>query len=80
MASMHKGACFCGAVQIEVSASRRAWAIAIAVPAVLVGRAVNAFTLWKTDAVRVVSGAEHIAKFQKTAMSERQYAPNAAGI
>lgn len=57
----HKGECFCGAVQLEVSGepevmgychcqSCRSWS----------GGPVNAFTLWKPDAVRVKAGAEHI--------------------
>jgi hypothetical protein len=68
------GECFCGAVKIEVSGqpeamgychcrSCRSWS----------GGPVNAFTLWKPDAVRVTAGAEHIATFSKTPASERQY-------
>ena len=74
MTMTHKGACFCGAVQIDVSGepvgmgychcrSCRSWSAA----------PVNAFTLWKPDAVRVVAGAQHIARFQKTEASDRQY-------
>jgi hypothetical protein len=77
---MHKGSCFCGAVQIEVAGepegmgychcqSCRSWSAA----------PVNAFSLWKPGAVRVVSGQEHIATFQKTAMSERQYCAKCGG-
>lgn len=80
MTTMHKGACFCGAVQIEVTGepagmgychcqSCRSWSAG----------PVNAFSLWKPDSVRVVSGGEHIAKFQKTAMSERQYCAKCGG-
>jgi hypothetical protein len=78
--AMHKGSCFCGAVQIEVAGepegmgychcqSCRSWSAA----------PVNAFSLWKPEAVRVVSGGEHIATFQKTAMSERQYCAKCGG-
>ena len=70
----HKGECFCGAVQLEVSGnpeamgychcrSCRSWS----------GGPVNAFTLWKPDAVRVTAGAEHIGTYQKTPVSQRQY-------
>ncbi len=80
MTTMHKGACFCGAVQIEVTGepagmgychcqSCRSWSAG----------PVNAFSLWKPDSVRVVSGGEHVAKFQKTAMSERQYCAKCGG-
>ena len=76
----HKGACFCGSVQIEVvgrpeamgychCASCRSWSAG----------PVNAFSLWKPDAVRVVSGAENIATFKKTETSERQYCSKCGG-
>jgi hypothetical protein len=70
----HRGACFCGAVQIEATGapaamgychcrSCRSWS----------GGPVNAFTLWSPDAVRVTAGDEFVATFAKTPMSERQY-------
>jgi hypothetical protein len=70
----YKGACFCGAVEIEASGepegmgychcrSCRSWS----------GGPVNGFTLWKPEAVRVTTGAEHLATFAKTAGSERRY-------
>jgi len=76
----HKGACFCGSVQIEVTgepeamgychcASCRSWSAG----------PVNAFSLWKPDAVRVVSGVENIATFKKTEKSERQYCSKCGG-
>jgi hypothetical protein len=34
---------------------------------------VNAFGLWKPEVVRITSGAEHVATFQKTSFSQRQY-------
>ncbi len=39
----------------------------------------NAFSLWKPDAVRVTAGAEHIATFQKTPLSQRQYCKKCGG-
>ncbi|MBV9550509.1 MAG: GFA family protein [Alphaproteobacteria bacterium] len=74
MSNLHKGACFCGAITIETSgapeamgychcASCRSWSAG----------PVNAFTLWKPEAVRVTRGAEHLASFAKTAMTERQF-------
>jgi hypothetical protein len=35
--------------------------------------------LWKPDTVRVTSGAEHIATFQKTPLSQRQYCTKCGG-
>lgn len=80
MAEKHNGACFCGAVQIEVSGapegmgychcrSCRSWS----------GGPVNAFTLWKPDAVRVTAGKGDLATFKKTAMSERHYCKKCGG-
>jgi hypothetical protein len=80
MAATHKGECFCGAVHVEVSGepeamgychcrSCRSWS----------GGPVNAFTLWKPDAVRVTAGAEHVGMFQKTEVSQRQYCKKCSG-
>jgi hypothetical protein len=76
----HKGECFCGTVQIEVSGtpeamgychcrSCRSWSAS----------PVNAFTLWNRNAVQVTAGAEHIGMFQKTAASERKYCNKCGG-
>jgi hypothetical protein len=76
----HKGECFCGTVQIEVSGkpegmgychcrSCRSWS----------GGPVNAFTLWQPDAVRVTAGAEHLGVFRKTPGSERQFCKKCGG-
>ena len=80
MTVMHKGTCFCGAVEIEVSGepeamgychcrSCRFWSAA----------PVNAFSLWKPDAVEVVGGEEHLAVFKKSEVSERQYCAKCGG-
>src|SRR5690349_15190674 len=76
----HAGSCFCGGVQLEVTGapeamgychcrSCRSWS----------GGPVNAFSLWKPEAVRVTSGAEHVATFQKTELSERKYCKKCGG-
>src|SRR5215475_1662100 len=76
----HVGKCFCGAVSLEVNGSPegmgfchcqscRSWS----------GGPVNAFTLWKPENVRVTSGAEHVAAFQKTPLSQRQYCKTCGG-
>ena len=43
------------------------------------GGPVNAFSLWKPDAVRVTAGAEQVAMFQKTEVSQRQYCRKCGG-
>src|ERR1700744_2205385 len=79
-AMTHSGSCFCGAVELEVTGapeamgychcrSCRSWS----------GGPVNAFSLWKPDAVRITRGAEHVASFAKTPMSERQYFTKCGG-
>ena len=64
----HKGRCFCGAVEIEVEGapegmgychcqSCRSWS----------GGPVNAFSLWKPDAVKVTKGRDQIGIFVENA-------------
>lgn len=76
----HLGSCFCGAVTVEVSgepegmgychcASCRSWS----------GGPVNAFSLWKPDAVKVTSGQEYLGSFQKTELSQRQFCTKCGG-
>ncbi|WP_024512584.1 GFA family protein [Bradyrhizobium sp. ARR65] len=76
----HHGECFCGAVKIEVSGdpegmgychcrSCRSWS----------GGPVNAFSLWKPDAVRVTAGSDQLAMYQKTPVSQRQYCKTCGG-
>jgi hypothetical protein len=68
------GSCFCGAVKIAVTGepvamglchceSCRHWSAG----------PVNAFTLWKPDAVRVTHGAENIGTYNKTPRSYRKW-------
>jgi hypothetical protein len=71
---IHKGQCFCGAVQLTVTgepagagychcASCRSWSAG----------PVNAFTLWKPEAVKVTKGADHIGEFHKGENAYRQW-------
>jgi hypothetical protein len=80
MAVSHVGECFCGAVKLAVSGdpegmgychcrSCRSWS----------GGPVNAFSLWKPDTVTVTQGAEHVATYQKTPISQRQYCSKCGG-
>ena len=76
----HIGNCFCGAVEIETRGapeamgychcrSCRSWS----------GGPVNAFSLWKRDAVRVTKDDEHVATHIKTPLSERKYCKKCGG-
>ncbi|MEO8157871.1 MAG: GFA family protein [Betaproteobacteria bacterium] len=76
----HDGSCFCGAVQFTVSGdpaamgychcdSCRRWSAA----------PVNAFTLWKPDAVRITKGAANIGTYNKTPNSYRKWCKSCGG-
>ena len=76
----YEGACFCGGVQITVSGepaamgychceSCRTWSAG----------PVNAFSLWRPDAVRVTAGAELIDAYQKTPRSLRKWCKACGG-
>jgi hypothetical protein len=43
------------------------------------GGPVNAFSLWKPENVRIRSGKEHVATYQKTPLSQRQYCSKCGG-
>jgi hypothetical protein len=74
MSRTYKGACFCGAVEIEVVGqpnamgychcrSCRSWSAG----------PVNAFSLWSPDAVTVTKGVQHVATYHQTDLSHRKY-------
>ena len=73
-ATSQKGSCFCGAVEFTVTGepaamgychceSCRRWSAS----------PVNAFTLWKPDAVRVTRGADKIGEYHRTEKSHRKW-------
>ena len=76
----YSGSCFCGAVTLEVEGepegmgychcrSCRSWS----------GGPVNAFSLWKPETVKVTSGSENLATYQKTEVSQRKYCAKCGG-
>ena len=76
----YSGECFCGAVKIETAGepqamgychcrSCRSWS----------GGPVNAFTLWAPDAVKVTAGADSLATYQQSELSQRQYCAKCGG-
>ena len=76
----YRGACFCGAVEIEASGepegmgychcrSCRSWS----------GGPVNAFSLWKPEAVRVTRGEAELTSFRKTEVSDRAWCRRCGG-
>ena len=80
MSQVHKGQCFCGAVEIEVTGepagmgychcdSCRHWSAG----------PVNAFTLWEPEQVKVTKGEEHLLQFNKTENSDRNWCAKCGG-
>jgi len=80
MHQTHKGSCLCGAVELTVTgnpvaegfchcSSCRSWAAA----------PVNAFTLWKPDAVKITKGADSIGVYHKTEKSYRKFCKTCGG-
>jgi hypothetical protein len=76
----YPGKCFCGTVQFEVTGapvamgychcgSCRHWSAG----------PVNAFSLWKPDALRVTQGAESIGTYNKTPISFRKWCKQCGG-
>ena len=80
MSQTYEGSCFCGAVQIAVTGepaaagychceSCRSWSAA----------PVNAFSLWKPEAVKVTKGEERIRTYHKTEKSYRKFCTTCGG-
>jgi hypothetical protein len=76
----YSGSCFCGAVRFTVSGqpaamgychcdSCRHWSAG----------PVNAFTLWKPDAIKVTQGADKIGTYNKTPRSYRKFCKTCGG-
>lgn len=76
----YSGKCFCGAVEIRVTgepvamgychcASCRSWSAG----------PVNAFTLWKPDAVKVTKGKDQVGSYHKTEKSHRKWCKRCGG-
>jgi hypothetical protein len=75
-----KGQCFCGAVEIVVTgeaagagychcAGCRKWSAG----------PINAFTLWKSEAVKVTKGEGQLGEYHKASNSQRQWCKSCGG-
>jgi hypothetical protein len=78
--STYRGSCFCGAVEFTVTGdpvalgychctSCRSWSAA----------PVNAFSLWKPEAVKVTKGESNIGVYHKTEKSYRKFCKTCGG-
>ena len=76
----NKGSCFCGNVTLEVAgeplamgychcASCRSWSAG----------PVNAFSLWKPEAVRITKGADRIGQYSKSENAVRKFCKDCGG-
>ena len=76
----YQGSCFCGAVELTVTGqpavsgfchcnSCRHWSAG----------PVNAFTLWKLDAVKITKGADNLGTYHKTEISFRKWCKTCGG-
>lgn len=78
--TIHRGSCFCGAVRLEVRGepeamgychceSCRHWSAG----------PVNAFTLWKPEAVTITQGLDNVGSYHKTPESHRKWCRTCGG-
>ena len=76
----YTGKCFCGAVELLVTgepvamgychcASCRSWSAG----------PVNAFTLWKPEAVKIAKGQDQVGTYHKTEKSDRKWCKRCGG-
>jgi len=76
----YKGRCFCGAVELVATGapllmaychceSCRRWSAS----------PVSAFARWRSDAVKIAAGAEHVATFSKTPGTVRKWCTRCGG-
>ena len=80
MNNSYKGTCFCGTVELTVTgepvaagychcSSCRSWSAA----------PVNAFSLWKPDAVKITKGEGNVGVYHKTEKSNRKFCKACGG-
>mgnify|MGYP000969847338 CR=1 FL=1 len=80
MSQTYTGSCFCGAVEVAVTgepeaagychcSSCRSWSAS----------PINAFSLWKPEAVRITKGEDHVGIYHKTEKSYRKFCTRCGG-
>jgi hypothetical protein len=80
MADSHKGICFCGAVEIEVTGAPLEMGYCHCHSCRLYsGGPITAFALWEAENVKVTRGAEFLGRFNKTGMSDRHFCTTCGG-
>lgn len=80
MSETYKGACFCGAVEFEVTGAPAAMGYCHCEDcAAWAAGPINAFSLWPPDSVRITKGEETIGAFSKTEDSNRKFCKTCGG-
>ena len=80
MSDTHKGACFCGAVQIELTGEPNMMGYCHCTDcAEWAGAPVNAFSLWSPENVKVTAGEDKLASYARTPASHRKFCRECGG-
>ena len=80
MSGTHVGACFCGAVTIELTGKPNMMGYCHCTDcAEWAGAPVNAFSLWPPENVKVTAGAENLASYARTEASHRKFCKACGG-
>ncbi len=74
MSEKHSGACFCGAIQFEVSGEPNVMGYCHCTDcASWAGAPINAFSLWAPENFQITAGSEQLGSYAKTPGSHRKY-------
>jgi hypothetical protein len=80
MPATHKGRCYCGAVEIEASGQPLDMGYCHCENCRRYSTApVSAFTVWKSDSVRVPKGRQFLGTFKSSDISDRRYCTKCGG-
>jgi hypothetical protein len=80
MSDTHQGACFCGAVQIELTGEPNMMGYCHCTDcAEWAGAPVNAFSLWPPENVKVTAGEDKLASYARTPASHRKFCSDCGG-
>lgn len=80
MSEINDGACFCGAVNIQVTGDPEMMGYCHCTDcAQWAGAPINAFSLWKPENVVITAGADNIGTFARTEASQRKFCTQCGG-
>ena len=80
MSETHSGACFCGAVKIELTGAPNMMGYCHCTDcAEWAGAPVNAFSLWPPENVKVTAGEDKLASYARTPASHRKFCRECGG-